>query len=97
MWPNISLKLKDFPPKKKLKEKKNQSQSKESELAGCGLEGNRTCSMWPKISLKLKDFPPKKNLKEKKKKKIRVRVKKTNLVDVALREIETVRCGPKLV
>ena len=50
----------------------------------------------PKISLKLKDFPPKKKLKDKKK-KIKVRVKKTNLVDVALREIEAVRCGPKSV
>ena len=50
----------------------------------------------PKISLKLKDFPPKKKI-ERQKKKIRVKVKKTNLVDVALREIETVRCGPKLV
>ena len=52
-------------------------------------EGNRTCLMWPKISLKLKDFPPKK--------KIRFRVKKMNLLDVALREIELVRCGPKSV
>ena len=52
-------------------------------------EGNRTCLMWPKISLKLKDFPPKKTLKGKKK-KIRVRVKKMNLLDVALREIEPV-------
>ena len=59
------------------------------------LEGNRTYLMWPKISLKLKDFPPKKKLKEKK--KIRVRVKKMNLLDVALREIEPVRCGPKSV
>ena len=52
--------------------------------------------MWPKISLKLKDFPPKKNLKDKKK-KIRVRVKKSNPLDVALREIVPVRRGPKLV
>ena len=47
----------------------------------------------PKISLKLKDFPPKRKLKDKKK-KIKVRVKKTNLVD---RKIEAVRCGPKSV
>ena len=61
------------------------------------LEGNRTCLMWPKISLKLKDFPPKEKKKKKKKKEERVRVKKTNLLDVALREIEPVRCGPKSV
>ena len=34
----------------------------------------------PKISLKLKDFPPKKKIERQKKKKIKVRVKKTNLV-----------------
>ena len=45
-----------------------------------------------KISLKLKDFPQKKNWK---KKKNRVRVKKMNLLDVALREIEPVR-SPKI-
>ena len=45
-----------------------------------------------KISLKFKDFPQKKKLKEKKN---RVRVKKMNLLDVALREIEPVR-SPKI-
>ena len=51
--------------------------------------------MWPNISLKLKDFPPKKKLKEKKKSELRV--KKMNLLDVALREIEPVRCGSKSI
>ena len=52
--------------------------------------------MWPKISLKLKDFPPKKK-KIERKKKISVKVKKMNLLDVALREIEPVWCGPKSI
>ena len=46
---------------------------------------------------KIERFSSKKNLKDKKKKKIRVRVKKSNPLDVALREIVPVRRGPKLV
>ena len=89
--------MKDFPLKKKLKEKKNRVRVRKMNLLDVALRKIESVQS-PKISLKLKDFPPKKkNLKDKKKKKIRVRVKKTNLVDVALREIEAVRCGPKSI
>ena len=40
MWPKISLKLKDFPPKKNLKDKKKKKKS-ELELR------KQTCCMWP--------------------------------------------------
>ena len=42
MWPKISLKLKDFPPKKNLKDKKKKKKKKsELELR------NQTRWMWP--------------------------------------------------
>ena len=51
--PKISLKLKDFPPKKKKIWKTNRKKKKSKlEL--------RKRTWWPKISLELKDFPPNK-------------------------------------
>ena len=55
--PKISLKLKDFPPKKK-KNLKDKQKKKKSKLE------LRKRTWWPKISVELKDFPPnKKRLK----------------------------------
>ena len=52
--PKICLKLKDFPPKKKIERQKKKKSKLEL----------RKRTWWPKISLKLKDFPPnKKRLK----------------------------------
>ena len=42
MWPKISLKLKDFPPKKKKKQLKD-GKKKKSDLR----VKKRTCLMWP--------------------------------------------------
>ena len=53
--PKISLKLKDFPPKKKKIWKKN-IKKKKSKLE------LRKRTWWPKISLELKDFPPNKKM-----------------------------------
>ena len=56
--PKISLKLKDFPPKKKKLKDKQEKKKKKSKLE------LRKRTWWPKISLELKDFPPnKKRLK----------------------------------
>ena len=61
--------MKDFPLKKKLKEKKNRVRVRKMNLLDVALRKIESVQS-PKISLKLKDFPPKKkNLKDKKKKK----------------------------
>ena len=50
--PKISLKLKDFPPKKKIERQKKKKSKLEL----------RKRTWWPKISLELKDFPPNKKM-----------------------------------
>ena len=71
----ISLKLKDFPLKKKIERKKKRVRVRKMNLLDVALRKIESVQS-PKINLKLKDFPPKKEIERQKKKKSKLELRK---------------------